>query len=239
MNWLGAGNPNLDLIKSLKEEVAQKKKTENMDEKEMFEIAQENKRMSEPLKEALLKVDRYRLEVTDYDKTKKTLKGVKRNLLDQEDRLKGLAWEHEVLVQRYEAVKVERDDLYNKYRSTIYEVQQKAGFKNLLLEKRLTAVGEGLERKEAQLGEILSQANLEPAAVGIGVGGGENGGKLDRQQLLRLDVSVRDLKQELERVVRAHNNAIREYEDKLTEYGIPSEEVGFRPVQEMIPGDLV
>ena len=47
---------NLDLIKSLKEEVAQKKKTENMDEKEMFEIAQENKRMSEPLKEALLKV---------------------------------------------------------------------------------------------------------------------------------------------------------------------------------------
>ena len=65
------------------------------------------------------------------------------------------------------------------------------------------------------------------------------GKALRRQQLLRLDVSVRDLKQELERVVRAHNNAIREYEDKLTEYGIPSEEVGFRPVQEMIPGDLV
>ena len=86
---------------------------------------------------------------------------------------------------------------------------------------------------------LFSSHNLEPAAVGIGVGGGANGGKLDRQQLLRLDVSVRDLKQELERVVRAHNNAIREYEDKLTEYGIPSEEVGFRPVREMIPGDLV
>lgn len=44
---------NLDLIKSLKEDVAEMKKKEAQDEKLMFEIAQENKRMSEPLKKAL------------------------------------------------------------------------------------------------------------------------------------------------------------------------------------------
>lgn len=50
---------NLDLIKSLKEDVAKLKKAESTDEKMMFEIAQENKRMSEPLKQV-----RYALERT-------------------------------------------------------------------------------------------------------------------------------------------------------------------------------
>lgn len=40
---------NLDLIKTLKEDVADMKKKENQNEKLMFEIAQENKRLSEPL----------------------------------------------------------------------------------------------------------------------------------------------------------------------------------------------
>ena len=40
---------NLDLIKSLKEEVANMKKNEQYNEKLMFEIAQENKRLNEPL----------------------------------------------------------------------------------------------------------------------------------------------------------------------------------------------
>ena len=39
-----------------KQHMAEMKKKESADEKLMFEIAQENKRMSEPLKEALLKV---------------------------------------------------------------------------------------------------------------------------------------------------------------------------------------
>lgn len=40
---------NLDLIKTLKEDVAEMKKKDSQNEKLMFEIAQENKRLSEPL----------------------------------------------------------------------------------------------------------------------------------------------------------------------------------------------
>ena len=40
---------NLDLIKTLKEDVAEMKKKEAQNEKLMYEIAQENKRLSEPL----------------------------------------------------------------------------------------------------------------------------------------------------------------------------------------------
>lgn len=56
--------------------------------------------------------------------------------------------------------------LQEKFTATIYEVQQKAGFRNLLLERKLEAASEEVEKRSAQLAEILTQAHLDPAAVG-------------------------------------------------------------------------
>lgn len=39
------------------------------------------------------------------------------------------------------------------------------GLKSLLLERKLEAVGEQLEMKDAQLAEVLTAANLEPATL--------------------------------------------------------------------------
>ena len=44
-------------------------------------------------------------------------------------------------------VQKERDDLYGRFVKAIHEVQQKSGFKNLLLEKKLTALADTLEKK--------------------------------------------------------------------------------------------
>ena len=41
----------------------------------------------------------------------------------------------------------ERDELYNKFVKAIHEVQQKSNFKNLLLEKKLSALADTLEKK--------------------------------------------------------------------------------------------
>ncbi len=49
---------NLDLIHSLKEELHELKRKEATDDRLMFDIAQENKRMTEPLKRALADVER-------------------------------------------------------------------------------------------------------------------------------------------------------------------------------------
>jgi len=49
----------------------------------------------------------------------------------------------------------------------IHEVQQKTNFKNLLLEKKLTALADTLEKKEAQLNEVLSASNLDPTALTV------------------------------------------------------------------------
>lgn len=44
-------------------------------------------------------------------------------------------------------------------------MRQKSGFKNLLLEKKLAALADTLEKKEAQLNEVLSASNLDPSAL--------------------------------------------------------------------------
>ena len=61
----------------------------------------------------------------------------------------------------------ERDELYSKFVKAIHEVQQKSNFKNLLLEKKLGALADTLEKKEAQLNEVLSASNLDPTALTV------------------------------------------------------------------------
>ncbi len=41
--------------------------------------------------------------------------------------VKNLEWEAEVLQQRFGAVQKERDELYDKFESSVYDVQQKTG----------------------------------------------------------------------------------------------------------------
>ena len=117
----------------------------------------------------------------------------------------------------------ERDDLYEKFESTIYDVQQKSGFKNIILERKLQVVDESLEKKEAQLSEVLAAANLDPNMLGT------VSKKLD-DVLDAKNSAIKDLQYELARVTKAHNDVIRVYESKLTEFGIPVEELGFRPL---------
>ena len=65
---------NLDLIKSLKDEVAEMKKKEQADEQRMNEIHKEHTRMSEPLKKARADVEFLSGELTKYKKEKEDLK---------------------------------------------------------------------------------------------------------------------------------------------------------------------
>merc|ERR1711865_753991 len=75
-------------------------------------------------------------ELEHYAKDKIELKEVKANILINEDELKRQEWEKEVLEQRFECVKKERDELYSRLQSAVYEVQQKAGFKSSIVNKK-------------------------------------------------------------------------------------------------------
>merc|ERR550514_2488887 len=111
----------------------------------------------------------------------------------------------EVLHQQLEKVTEERDTLYSKFQGAIYEVQQKSGLKNLLLEKKIDTVEEALETTEAQVSELLTSANVDqPTSSGISQ-------KLDQVIMYKNDI-VSQLQEEVQRIKDSHRTMVKTYE---------------------------
>jgi len=106
-------------------------------------------------------VENLRQQVSSYEKDKMTLQLTKQRLLQADKQFKNLEWEKEVLQQRFGKIETERDELYARFEASIYEMQQKMGLKGLLLERKVEALHEALEKKEAQLSEVLAASNLD------------------------------------------------------------------------------
>lgn len=213
---------NLDLIKRLKEEHSEIKKRENDDAKKMFDLEQRNKQLKEPLKRAHHDVERLEAELLAYEEDKKKLASVKEKIKQSETLLHRTEFQHEVLQQQLKTVSSEREELYSKFQHAIYDVQQKSGLKNLLLERKIDAVEEALETSEAQVSELLASANVDQAtSSGISQ-------KLDQVIAYKNDI-LAQLENEVSRIKDSHKTMVKTYESKLAEYGIPSEELGFMP----------
>eukprot|EP00035_Acanthoeca_spectabilis_P020184 m.431551 g.431551 ORF g.431551 m.431551 type:complete len:481 (-) comp17317_c0_seq1:116-1558(-) len=222
---------NMALINSLKEQVEEMKTKGDRDEKLMAEIKAENKSLVEPLKKARGELEELEKQLESYTRDKKFLASTRARLTVAEETIKQHEWRHEVLDQRFAKVQAERDELYDKFVKTIYDVQQKSGFKNLVLEKKLGALEDQLEKKEAQLNEVLRASNLDPTAMALVTRKLED--VLDAK-----NAAIKDLQYELARACKAHNDVIRTYEAKLTKFGVPVEELGFEPM-ELNPGQQI
>jgi len=114
---------NMDMIKSLKEEVAGLSKQEAADEKRIVGIAQENKRMSAPLARALEESRRLRQDRDKYLQELEQLRQFKELIVGLESKQNALQWEHELLSQRHGKLKQERDELQTKFVGALYDVQ--------------------------------------------------------------------------------------------------------------------
>ncbi|KYO22223.1 growth arrest-specific protein 8 [Alligator mississippiensis] len=215
---------NLALINTLKEQMEEMKKKEDHLEKEMAEVLLQNRRLTEPLQRAREEVAELQKKLVHYEKDKEVLASTKARLKVTQKELKDLQWEHEVVEQRFSKVQAERDELYRKFTQAIGEVQQKTGFKNLLLERKLQALTGLVEKKEVQLNEVLSAANLDPSALSLVTR------KLE-DVLESKNTSIKELQYELARVCKAHNDLLRTYEAKLAAFGIPLDNLGFTPLE--------
>lgn len=214
---------NLDLIKTLKEDVSEMKAKEATNDRLMFEISRENKKLSEPLSMALREVDDLRRQMGNFEKNKVSLQNVKQRLSDSEKGRRNVEWEHEVTMQRFAKVTLERDALHAKFERAIFDVQRKSGLKNMVLERKLDALGDELEKKEAQLGEVLSASNLDPDTLAL------VSRKLDEVMDSKNQL-IKALQYDVQKASKAHNDLIRVYEAKLREFGVPVEELGFKPL---------
>ena len=106
----------------------------------------------------------------NHEKDKNALITTKAKLKVINKELEEIRWEHEVLQQKYNQVSKERDEIQERFSTAILEIQQKAGLKYMLLEKKIMALKEELEEREAALqgasrdesairGDILREKN--------------------------------------------------------------------------------
>ncbi|KAK2500714.1 hypothetical protein MC885_009138 [Smutsia gigantea] len=228
------------------EQMEDMRKKEDHLEKQLTEVSMQNKRLADPLQEARDEMSEMQKKLRNYERDKQILAGTKARLKVTEKELKGLKWEHEILEQRFIKVEQERDELYRKFTAAILEVQQKTGFRNLVLERKLQALSTAVEKKEVQFNEALAASNLDPAALTLMSRKLEFPtypiflAYLSPQDVLELkNTTIKDLQYELARVCKAHNDLLRTYEAKLLAFGIPLDNVGFKPLETAVIGQTL
>lgn len=206
---------NLKLIRSLKDEVSEMRKKATTNQKLMYEIAQQNKRLSEPLAVAVKEVAELRHKLKDFEKDKTSLKYATARLKRLKEDLTALRAKHKELETKFRSTEFERDKIYDTFEETISDVQRKAEFKNVLLEQR---IGQMRHTQEERLQQIRTLcADVDPVMLQSVTQ------KLDRV-IEEHDLSIRNMEDKLALIQKTHNDTVRTLTEKLREFGIPEED---------------
>ncbi|XP_055379525.1 dynein regulatory complex subunit 4 isoform X2 [Condylostylus longicornis] len=212
---------NLALITTLKEQMEELRKQSERNERVANETIIENKRLTEPLAEAQAELIELRRKLLNYGRDQKQLARLKKRHSSAEKHVTNLKWESDVILMRNEVLVEEREHLKNKFEEALMELQQKTGLKNVLLERKITLLEKEAEAREALLSEAIAASGMEPSKVSARI-----------DDLLKAkQETIDDLKYELARVCKAHDDLLATYERKLQQYGIPQEELGFQPLR--------
>ncbi len=125
----------------------------------MIEVVKEGKCLNEQLQKAVKDINGLEKDCKLYKTEKKALRHARACFLVQEDSLDNLVWEEEVLQQRFELMKGERDELQAQFERTISVVQQQSRLNNLLLEKQLDTLQAEMVKRDGYVSEMLSHVS--------------------------------------------------------------------------------
>lgn len=221
-------NTNLDVIKQMKDDLAEVRRDDQQKYKDLIEQKKINSRMSEPLKAIDQEVKALREKKIKFDKMKGELYKYKDEILDLDKRYREIEWEYEVKFQQYQYLIKEKEELFDQFHKKIYELHQKAGLKNLILTKQIETIQESIDIKEAQLNELLNASNIDQNQLK------DIRSTLEESERVRNE-AIKQIQQELKRIREAHSTMVKTYEGKLSEFGIPVEELGFDP---LVPANI-
>ncbi|BFZ12738.1 hypothetical protein BsWGS_15777 [Bradybaena similaris] len=223
---------NIALINSLRDQVEEMKTREARMEKAMKHLEDENHRMAGPLERSKKKLNELKVQLINYNKDKEMLKTKKAHVKALLHEVQNVKWEREILEQALKKTQLEKDELYQKFMVAVHEVQQKCSLRNLLLEKKLSALIATLEKKDSQLNEVLTLSHLDPTKLNIVTRKLED--VLDSK-----NGAIKDMQYELARISKAHNDLLRTFEAKLQEFGIPIDSLGYMPLENNVRGQRI
>lgn len=214
---------NLALIKSLNDEIEDLKIKHAQNQKAMEEIEEKNAKLSEPLEATQKQVKELQLALTNYDKDKISLKHARARLSKMQDTRKNLTDELATLKSTYAATEEERDRMYSSFEKTVLDVQAKRSVKNEVLERMLDEYKDHFEVKKAQFTSVLRASNLDPVVL-------QNVTKKLDDVLTSKNEQVNELKYEVAKIQKAHDDLVRVYEKKLRELGVPDDELNLEEI---------
>lgn len=85
-----------------------------------------------------------------------------------------------------------------------------------MLERKLSFLEKETEQRESLLGEVLKISNIEPTAMSTRI----------EKLLSQKNEKIGDLRYELARLTKAHDDMLEIFKAKMIKYGIPIEELG-------------
>jgi len=124
--------------------------------------------------------------------------------------IKEIEYELELKTQQRALLYKEFDGLESKIIGHLVDVRQKTGLEQMILEKKLEALRENIEKKDAELSQILSSANLDPRKLGQLV---ESIEEIENKKADQINA----VQEELKKIREAHSSMVKTYENKLAE----------------------
>jgi len=214
---------NIALIHNLKKEIEQIKKKEELQDVQIQDLTAENRKLVEPLTRAQGELQELRKELSNYEMDKLSLQRAKNVISLQKKEVKELKYEEEVHKQENDSLRMERDKLLSSFTKALSEIQQKSSMKNLLLEQKLDKLTDLLEIKDAQFNELLASSNLDDKSMAIV-------NEKISEVLTSKNNAIKDLRFEVARLAKAHNDLIMTCTAHLESSGIRKEDLGFEPL---------
>ncbi len=221
-------NTNMDIIKQLKDDMSDALEQNKKTQREKLQQEERNAEVALPLEAANKAVKELLKKRQEHLKCQSELKDCQATIKDIESRIGEKEWEYEVKLQQMQYLEREKAELYDEFHRLVYELHKKTGLRNLILEKKVETILEANETKDAQINQILAAARIDPQELN----------KI-RNSLEEVENSknfaIREIQNELKKIREAHSNMVKTYEGKLSEFGIPVEELGFDP---LVPANI-
>lgn len=205
---------NLEIIKSLKEEIATMKKNDEQNESLMYDIEKENHNLVAPLEQAEKDVAELQQKKKQYLLDKQSLTMTRARLKALKSDLKKLQENHAALEERYKKVYEEREELRTRFEIDLREAMDIVDERNAALQQRLLTACAKVEDKDEQFFGVMKAMNIEPRAMALV-------SEQIEQELSLKNQIIKDLHFELRKLENHTKAVVKEYERRVRAVNLP------------------
>jgi len=226
---------NLNLIRSQKQRLEELRGSSKVNDKLISEIKGKNRAMEDPIEKNTKLRDDLKYALRLHEKDIMSLDNLRIKFKTLKDKIIKTEREQDIIDARYEQVIKEKKELEDRFENIASEVKNRSDAKNVVLSQKLGVLSDKLEAKEAQTQHLLKTSQMDP--------------NLANQVFSRIQNSIegknsltKNLQYSINHATKAYNDAIRVYEAKLIEFGVPQDELGFQTLESrtsMMPAGLV